>query len=250
MIERHMREAREAAGGERAAKLANERPLRLLVADDQDLVRSGFRLILSSYDGFSIVGEARDGEEAVELARRLVPDVVLMDIRMPRMNGIEATRAITGDPALADVRVLILTTFDIDEYVYDALAAGAGGFLLKDAEPDDIASAVRVVAAGDALIQPSVMRRLVETFVRTRPATAATGFGGRGAFSALTEREREILVLVARGMTNDEIGGELFISPATVKTHLARIMAKLDAHDRAQLVVLAYEGGLVKPGAR
>lgn len=248
MIDRQRFEARESSSGGQASRPRGERPLRLLVADDQDLVRSGFRLILSSYDGLSIVGEARDGEEAVELARRLVPDVVLMDIRMPRMNGIEATRAITSDPALADVRVLILTTFDVDEYVYDALAAGAGGFLLKDAEPDDIASAVRVVADGDALIQPSVMRRLVETFVRTRPAAASAGFGGRGAFSALTEREREILVLVARGMTNDEIGGELFISPATVKTHLARIMAKLDAHDRAQLVVLAYEGGLVKPG--
>ena len=226
MIERHLHEARSAAG-EVPARSAGERPLRLVVADDQDLVRSGFRLILSSYDGFSIVGEARDGEEAVELARRLVPDVVLMDI-------------------------LILTTFDIDEYVYDALAAGAGGFLLKDAEPDDIAAAVRVVAAGDALIQPSVMRRLVETFVRTRPAVGAgaAGGGGAGAFSALTEREREILVLVARGMTNDEIGAELFISPATVKTHLARIMAKLGAHDRAQLVVRAYEGGLVRPGAR
>ena len=249
MIERHLREARSAAG-EVPARSAGERPLRLVVADDQDLVRNGFRLILSSYDGFSIVGEARDGEEAVELARRLVPDVVLMDIRMPHLNGIEATRAITGDPALADVRVLILTTFDIDEYVYDALAAGAGGFLLKDAEPDDIAAAVRVVAAGDALIQPSVMRRLVETFVRMRPAAGAgvaAGEGG-GAFSALTEREREILVQVARGMTNDEIGAELFISPATVKTHLARIMAKLG--DRAQLVVRAYEGGLVRPGER
>ena len=146
MIERHLREARSAAG-EVPARSACERPLRLVVADDQDLVRSGFRLILSSYDGFSIVGEARDGEEAVELARRLVPDVVLMDIRMPHLNGIEATRAITGDPALADVRVLILTTFDIDEYVYDALAAGAGGFLLKDAEPDDIAAAVQKINA-------------------------------------------------------------------------------------------------------
>ena len=240
MIERHLREARSAAG-EVPARSACERPLRLVVADDQDLVRSGFRLILSSYDGFSIVGEARDGEEAVELARRLVPDVVLMDIRMPHLNGIEATRAITGDPALADVRVLILTTFDIDEYVYDALAAGAGGFLLKDAEPDDIAAAVRVVAAGDALIQPSVMRRLVETFVRMRPAAGAGVAAGEGgsAFSALTEREREILVQVARGMTNDEIGAELFISPATVKTHLARIMAKLDAHDRARRSAIA-----------
>lgn len=236
------------AGAPSRSAADKQQSLRLLVADDQDLVRSGFRLILSSYEGFSIVGEARDGEQAVELARIRKPDVVLMDIRMPRMNGIEATRAITNDPALADVRVLILTTFDVDEYVYDALAAGAGGFLLKDAEPDDIAAAIEVVAKGDALIQPSVMRRLVETFVRSRPLPR--GGAGGAALTALTEREREILVLVARGLTNDDIGADLFISPATVKTHLARIMAKLGAHDRAQLVVRAYEGGLVKPGER
>lgn len=223
--------------------------LRVLVADDQDLVRSGFRLILLSFDGIDVVGEARDGQEAVELARMLKPDVVLMDIRMPHLNGIEATRAITQDPSLAGVHVLILTTFDIDEYVYDALSAGASGFLLKDAEPDDIASAVRIVAAGDALIQPSVMRRLVETFVSSRPRQQSQAMqSSPSPFTTLTDREREILVLVARGLTNDEIGGDLFISPATVKTHLARVMAKLDAHDRAQLVVQAYEGGLVKPG--
>ena len=221
---------------------------RVLVADDQDLVRSGFRLILMSYGTIDVVGEARDGEEAVELAQRLKPDVVLMDIRMPHLNGIEATRAIRSDPRLADVHVLILTTFDLDEYVYDALAAGASGFLLKDAEPDDIAAAVDIVARGDALIQPSITRRLIETFVAARPASmAATRAAG---LSQLTDREREILVLVARGLTNDEIGSSLFISPATVKTHLARIMAKLDAHDRAQLVVRAYESGLVKPGLR
>ena len=226
---------------------ANERPLRVLIADDQDLVRSGFRLILLSYDGIDVVGEARDGLEAVELAQRLAPDVVLMDIRMPRLNGIDATRDIKANPKLPNTHVLILTTFDLDEYVYDALAAGASGFLLKDAEPDDIAEAVRVVARGDALIQPSVMRRLVETFAASRPYARPALAGG---LSALTDREREILVLVARGLSNDDIAAQLVISPATVKTHLARIMQKLDAHDRAGLVICAYESGLVKPAAR
>lgn len=223
-----------------------ERPLRVLIADDQDLVRSGFRLILLSYDGIDVVGEARDGLEAVELAQRLAPDVVLMDIRMPRMNGIDATRDIKANPKLPHTHVLILTTFDLDEYVYDALAAGASGFLLKDAEPDDIVDAVRIVAQGDALIQPSVMKRLVETFAASRPYARPVAAGG---LEALTDREREILVLVARGLSNDEIAGKLVISPATVKTHLARIMQKLDAHDRAGLVIAAYESGLVRPGA-
>ncbi len=219
--------------------------IRVLIADDQDLVRSGFRLILSSYDGIEVIGEARDGDQAASLAHRLRPDVVLMDIRMPRANGIEATRAIRSNPVLGNVQVLILTTFDLDEYVYDALSAGASGFLLKDAEPDEIVSAIRVVAAGDALIQPSITRRLIETFVASRPPAGA----GAADLSGLTDREREILTLVARGMSNDQIGERLFISPATVKTHLARVMAKLDAHDRAQLVVKAYESGLVRPGA-
>lgn len=224
-------------------------PIRILIADDQELVRSGYRAILASYEGLEVVGQARDGEEAVARAQELKPDVVLMDIRMPRRNGIEATRDITSNPLLERTRVLVLTTFDIDEYVYDALSAGASGFLLKDADPDDIAAAVRVVAAGDALIQPSVMRRLVETFVATRPRGARVAASGkeelRAALSSLTDREREILTLVARGLSNDDIAADLFISPATVKTHLARIMAKTNAHDRAQLVVFAYESGLV-----
>lgn len=230
-----------------------ESAIRVVVADDQDLVRSGYRAILGTYPDIVVVGEARDGEEAVLVTQRLKPDVVLMDVRMPRRNGIEATRDITANPTLARTHVLVLTTFDIDEYVYDALAVGASGFLLKDADPDDIAAAVRVVAAGDALIQPSVMKRLVERFVATRPRAGAPGLdAGRPlaqTLSGLTDREREILGLVARGLSNDEIGAELFISPATVKTHLARVMAKTGAHDRAGLVVFAYESGLVAPGA-
>ncbi len=239
--------------GANAGTSSADSPLRVVVADDQDVVRSGFRLILSSYDGLDVVGEARNGAEAVEAARTLRPDVVLMDVRMPVQNGIEATRDIKADPRLTAVHVLVLTTFDIDEYVYDALAAGASGFLLKDADPDEIASAIRVVAQGDALIQPSVMRRLVETFVASRPRTrregALSGDAAAAALASLTDRERETLVLVARGLTNDQIAAEFVISPATVKTHLARIMAKLDAHDRAQLVVAAYEAGLVSPRA-
>lgn len=234
--------------------MSDDVAIRVLVVDDQDLVRSGFKAILGTYDGIEIVGEARNGAEAVAEAQRLRPDVVLMDIRMPEKNGIEACRDITSNPLLAKTRVLVLTTFDIDEYVYDALGAGASGFLLKDADPDEIAAAIRVVADGDALIQPKVMRRLVETFVAARPragwGSAEAADGRRAALASLTDREREILLLVARGLSNDEIGAELFISPATVKTHLARIMAKTDAHDRAQLVVFAYETGLVAPAAR
>ena len=219
-------------------------PIRIAIADDQDLVRKGFRLILSSFPGIEVVGEAVDGADAVALARRMRPDVLLMDIRMPRKDGIEACRELAGDPDTADVAVLILTTFDIDEYVYDALAAGASGFLLKDVDPDDLAQAIRVVHEGNALIQPSITRRLVETYAASRSKVRFDGT----RISDLTDREREILTMVGKGMSNDEIAAELVISPATVRTHVGRIMVKLDAHDRAQLVVAAYESGLVKPG--
>lgn len=219
-------------------------PIRVAIADDQDLVRKGFRLILSSFPGIEVVGEAVDGADAVALARRMRPDVLLMDIRMPRKDGIEACRELAGDPDTADVAVLILTTFDIDEYVYDALAAGASGFLLKDVDPDDLAQAIRVVHEGNALIQPSITRRLFETYAASRSKARFDGT----RISDLTDREREILTMVGKGMSNDEIAAELVISPATVRTHVGRIMVKLDAHDRAQLVVAAYESGLVKPG--
>ncbi len=218
--------------------------LRILIADDQDLVRSGYKAILSTYPDLEIVGMARDGAEAVDLAQQLQPDVVLMDVRMPQKNGIEATRDITQNPLLANTHVLVLTTFDIDEYVYDALAAGASGFLLKDADPDEIAEAARIVGRGDALIQPSVMRRLIEAFAA--PPSQAIGTLSE-ELDQLTDREREILTLAAKGKSNDEIAQTLFISPATVKTHVARIMQKTDSHDRAQLVVFAYETGLVSP---
>ena len=240
------------AGGARETsdRAPSRETLRILIADDQDLVRSGFRMILSSYDGLSVEGEARNGEEAVYLAQKIRPDVVLMDIRMPVRNGIDATRDITSNPLLSGTHVLVLTTFDIDEYVYDALAAGASGFLLKDAEPDDIVEAIHIVARGDALIQPSVMRRLVETFVASRPrAGMSKGSRARETIRSLTDREREILMLIARGLTNEEIAGELIISPATVKRTSPASWEMLDAHDRAQLVVCAYESGLVSPRA-
>lgn len=220
------------------------RPIRVAIADDQELVRKGFRLILSSFPGIQVVGEAVDGADAVALARRMRPDVLLMDIRMPRKDGIQATRELAADPDTADVSVLILTTFDLDEYVYDALAAGASGFLLKDVEPDELARAVRVVYEGDALIDPSITRRLVEAYAESRRRKRFDGT----AVEALTDREREILTLVGRGLSNEEIADALVISPATVRTHTGRIMTKLDAHDRAQLVVAVYESGLVKPG--
>lgn len=225
--------------------------IRILIADDQELVRSGYRAILGTYPDLEVVAAANNGEEVVQMAQQMKPDVVLMDVRMPEKDGISATRDIASNPLLADTHILVLTTFDVDRYVYDALEAGASGFLLKDADPDDIAHAIRVVSRGDALIQPSIMRRLVETFAASgrRAGKESSNDAAREALAALTDREREILQMVARGLSNEAISDALFISPATVKTHLARIMSKTDSHDRAQLVVLAYEAGLVSPGS-
>jgi DNA-binding NarL/FixJ family response regulator len=221
--------------------------IRVVVADDQALVRSGFTVLLSGEPDIDVVGEAGNGAEAVAVAAREHPEVLLMDVRMPVMDGLEATRRITGDESLASTRVVILTTFDLDEYVYEALRAGASGFLLKDTLPVDLLNAVRVVAAGDALIAPRITRRLIEEFAR-RPAPAATD-STRKALDQITEREREVLELVARGRSNAEIAAQLYVSHATVKTHVSRLLMKLDARDRAQLVMLAYETGVVKPGA-
>ena len=215
--------------------------IRVLIADDQELVRAGFSMIIDSRAGLDVVGEAGDGLEAVALARRLRPDVVLMDVRMPRMDGIEATRqlAADGNPA----RVIILTTFDLDEPVFAALRAGASGFLLKDTRPDDLATAVRVVAAGEALLAPTVTRRLLDRFAGELPGGAPPP-----ALDALSEREIEVLTLVARALSNDEIAERLTLSRATVKTHLSAILFKLGLRDRVQAAVLAYECGLVRPG--
>jgi DNA-binding NarL/FixJ family response regulator len=214
----------------------------VLVADDHALVRGSFRVLVETAPGFSAVGEAEDGVAAVEMAGRLRPDVVLMDVRMPRMDGIEATRRICRDPATAGVRVLILTTFDLDDYVYAALRAGASGFLLKDTPPADLLSAIGVVAAGEALLAPTVTRRLIAEFVR-RPEPAARTVDLDG----ITEREREVLLLIAGGMSNTEIATHLHVGLATVKTHIGRLLSKLHARDRAQLVIMAYESGLVTP---
>jgi DNA-binding NarL/FixJ family response regulator len=219
--------------------------IRVLLADDQALVRAGFRMLLQSADDIAVVGEASTGAEALDLARQQRPDVVLMDIRMPRMDGLEATRQIAGDAELSGVRVLILTTFEADEYVFEALRAGASGFVVKDVEPADLLQAVRVVAAGEALLSPSVTRRLIAEFARRPERRRITS----DQLNVLTEREREVLALVAMGRSNEEIAEALVITPATAKTHVSRILSKLYARDRAQLVVLAYETGLVTPGA-
>jgi DNA-binding NarL/FixJ family response regulator len=219
--------------------------IRVGIADDQSLVRDGFRVQLGLVPDMTFVGEASNGLQAIALARQQRPDVLLMDVRMPEMDGIEATRRIATDPATAGVRVLMLTTFDLDEHVYAALAAGASGFLLKDVTPEDLVSAIRVVAAGESLLAPSVTSLLVREFAR-RPTA---GRPHPDALAELTGREREVLLLVAQGLSNAEIAGRLVVSPATAKTHVSRILTKLGLRDRAQLVVVAYEAGLVIPGA-
>ncbi len=221
--------------------------IRVLLADDQTLVRAGFRVLIDSDPDLEVVGEATNGAEAVDLAIRHHPDVVLMDIRMPTMDGIEATRRISAERRLADTKVLILTTFEADDYVFEALRAGASGFLLKDTDPPDLLAAVRVVARGEALLAPSVTRRLIAE-VTARPGRGSPG--DRAVLALLTDREREVLALVATGRTNDEIAADLFLSPLTAKTHVSRILTKLGARDRAQLVVIAYETGVVTPGTR
>jgi DNA-binding NarL/FixJ family response regulator len=215
---------------------------RVVVADDQELVRSGLQLIVEAR-GCEVVGTAADGREAVEVVHRTGPDVVLMDIRMPVLDGIAATRELTA--AQSETRVLVLTTYDLDKYVYDALAAGAAGFLLKATPPDRLVEGIRTVCAGEALLAPSLTRRLIETYLRRPPPDAVPPPAGLGR---LTDREHEVLVLIARGLSNDEIAAELVVSPATVKTHVNRVIAKLGGPSRAQLVVLAYETGLVRPG--
>ncbi len=218
--------------------------IRVLVADDQTAVRAGFAALIAAEEEMGVAGEAGNGREAVDLARRVFPQVVLMDIRMPGLDGLEATRLICADPTLPDTRVLVLTTFDLDEYVYAALRAGASGFLLKDAGPRELLHAIRIVAAGDALLAPAITRRLIAEFV-TRPDPQTPP----AQLAALTEREREILRLVAAGLSNTDIASRLVISPFTAKTHVGRVLAKLNCHDRAQLVALAYETGFVVPGA-
>ncbi|WP_431961738.1 response regulator [Actinacidiphila sp. bgisy160] len=217
-------------------------PVRVVLVDDQPLVRAGLRVLIADSAGLEIVGEAETGDQAVRLAQDLRPDVVVMDIRMPGMNGIEATGLITA--GLSSARVLVLTTFDDDEYVYGALRAGASGFLVKDMDLDDILGAIRVVAAGEALIAPSVTRRLIEEFA-ARPEPAAAPL--RGAIEGITDREREVLTLIGRGLSNTEIADRLSISPATAKAHVGRLFTKLAARDRVQLVIIAYELGLVSP---
>jgi DNA-binding NarL/FixJ family response regulator len=217
--------------------------IRVLLADDQALVRAGFGALLDAQDDIEVVGQAEDGEEAVRLAGELTPDVVLMDIRMPGVDGLSATRRIVADERSADVRVVILTTFGLDEYVFEAIRSGASGFLVKDTEPAELVQAVRVVADGDALLSPSVTKRLIAEFAsRAKEPVPTEGL------DELTDREREVVSLVGEGLSNEQIAERLYVSPATAKTHVSRAMGKLRARDRAQLVVIAYESGLVRPG--
>jgi DNA-binding NarL/FixJ family response regulator len=217
-------------------------PTRVVLADDQALLRAGLRVLIDAEDDLDVVAEAEDGMQAIDAVRRLRPDVVVMDIRMPGLDGLAATRAIVADPVLAGVRVVVLTTFDHDEYVFEAVRAGATGFLLKDAEPTELLRAVRVAAAGEALMSPTVTRRLIAGFAaRPEQRTIDTS-----ALAELTDREREVVALVAGGLSNEEIAAELYISPATARTHVSRAMIKVNARDRAQLVVLAYESGLIR----
>jgi DNA-binding NarL/FixJ family response regulator len=218
--------------------------IRVLIADDQALVRAGFKMILDAEDDLDVVGEAADGAEAVELARRLAPDVVLMDIRMPELDGIEATRRIVALGGEPPVRVLMLTTFDLNEYVYEALRAGASGFLLKDVPPEQLAAGIRVVAQGDALLAPSITKRLIQEFASAAPVASMPPKG----LSELTPRELEVFQLIARGLSNAEVAAELIVSETTVKTHVARVLMKLGLRDRVQAVVLAYESGIAVPG--
>ncbi|QIS08395.1 response regulator [Nocardia arthritidis] len=220
----------------------NAMTIRVLVADDQALVRGGFVALLDAQDDIEVIGEADNGEQAVRLTRKLTPDVVLMDIRMPILDGLAATRMIAEDSRLSAVKVVVLTTFELDEYVFEAMRSGATGFLVKHTEPADLLRAVRVVAAGDALLSPGVTRRLIAEF------SAHAKQPPPAAFSELTDREREVMTLVAEGLTNAEIGERLYMSPATARTHVSRILMKLNARDRTQLVVMAYESGLVRPG--
>jgi DNA-binding NarL/FixJ family response regulator len=217
--------------------------IRVLIADDQALVRAGFRALLDAEPDIEVVGEAGNGREAIELASALVPDVVLMDVRMPELDGLAATRAIAEEEGLSSVHIVILTTFEQDEYVFESLRSGASGFLVKDTEPADLVRAVRAVAGGDGLLSPGVTRRLIEEY-----ASHAKSAGSARTLDELTEREREVMALVAEGLSNEEIAKRLFVSPATAKTHVSRAMVKLRARDRAQLVVFAYESGLVRPG--
>ena len=219
--------------------------IRVLIVDDQALVRAGFRMILESETAIEIVGEASDGLEALDAVRECAPDVVLMDIRMPNLDGLEATRRIVGDGS-AGPRVLMLTTFDLDEYVYEALRAGASGFLLKDTPPEQLVTAIEVIASGDALLSPTITKRVIEEFIRRPPSTMAVSLPP--ALDDLTARELEVLGFMARGLSNAEIAKDLFVSETTVKTHVARILMKLNLRDRVQAVVYAYESGLVQPG--